>query len=201
MLFSHHNNSHNKVLVVDDEPTSLLIMAESLSDLGEIVCCDNGAQAIEKAASFQPDVILLDIEMPDMNGFEVCQKLKNNPKTAPSHVIFVTSHNEQIFEYQSFASGGIDLIHKPVDLNICRLRVQNQLKLKHQEAQILAAKNDISTLVTSCLSIFHIGQIQKKTYSVMMKTAIGLKKIAIKCWVVSLKIYYLKSYMRLFIVV
>lgn len=87
------------MLVVDDEPTSLLIMAESLSDLGEIVCCDNGAQAIEKAAFFQPDVILLDIEMPGMNGFEVCQKLKNNPKTAQSHVIFVTSHNEQIFEY------------------------------------------------------------------------------------------------------
>ncbi|MDI4670782.1 EAL domain-containing protein [Pseudoalteromonas shioyasakiensis] len=147
MLFSHHENSHNKVLVVDDEPTSLMIMAESLSDLGEIVCCDNGAQAIEKAVFFQPDVILLDIEMPGMNGFEVCKKLKNNPKTAQSHVIFVTSHNEQIFEYQSFASGGIDLIHKPVDLNICRLRVQNQLKLKHQEAQILAAKNDISTLV------------------------------------------------------
>ena len=74
MLFSHHENSHNKVLVVDDEPTSLMIMAESLSDLGEIVCCDNGAQAIEKAAFFQPDVILLDIEMPGMNGFEVCQK-------------------------------------------------------------------------------------------------------------------------------
>ena len=110
MLFSHHENSHNKVLVVDDEPTSLMIMAESLSDLGEIVCCDNGAQAIEKATFFQPDVILLDIEMPGMNGFEVCKKLKNNPKTAQSHVIFVTSHNEQIFEYQSSASGGIDLI-------------------------------------------------------------------------------------------
>ena len=102
MLFSHHENSHNKVLVVDDEPTSLMIMAESLRDLGEIVWCDNGAQAIEKAVFFQPDVILLDIEMPGMNGFEVCKKLKNNPKTAQSHVIFVTSHNEQIFEYQSF---------------------------------------------------------------------------------------------------
>ena len=64
MLFSHHENSHNKVLVVDDEPTSLMIMAESLSDLGEIVCCDNGTQAIEKAAFFQPDVICSTLKCP-----------------------------------------------------------------------------------------------------------------------------------------
>lgn len=147
VLFTHQENKPSKILVVDDEPTSLMIMLEALNDLGEIECVDNGAEALKKAVLFQPDVILLDIEMPDMDGFEVCRQLKNNPITQSISVIFVTSHNGQKFEYQSFASGGIDLIIKPVDLTICRLRVQNQLKIKHQERQILAAKNDISTLV------------------------------------------------------
>lgn len=148
LLFSSHEKSLGKILVVDDEPSSLLIMTEALSDLGTVICCDNGIDAIEKAFELQPDVILLDIEMPNLNGFEVCKRLKNNPKTAYCTVIFVSSYNDKIFECQSYEIGGIDLIHKPVDIKICRLRVINHLKLKQQEAQIRAAKHDISTLVS-----------------------------------------------------
>ena len=77
MLFTHQENKPSKIMVVDDEPTSLMIMLEALNNLGEIECVDNGAEALKKAVLFQPDVILLDIEMPDMDGFEVC--IKNNP--------------------------------------------------------------------------------------------------------------------------
>ena len=102
MLFSHLNNRQSKILVVDDEPTSLLAMTEALGDLGEVIGCASGVEALGVAFSFRPDIILLDIEMPNMNGFEVCKAIKQNPLTALSIVIFVTSHNEQIFEYQSF---------------------------------------------------------------------------------------------------
>ena len=101
MLFSHLNNRQSKILVVDDEPTSLLVMTEALGDLGEVIGCASGVEALGVAFSFRPDIILLDIEMPNMNGFEVCKAIKQNPLTALSIVIFVTSHNEQIFEYQS----------------------------------------------------------------------------------------------------
>ena len=147
MLFSHLNNRQSKILVVDDEPTSLLVMTEALGDLGEVIGCASGVEALGVAFSFRPDIILLDIEMPNMNGFEVCKAIKQNPLTALSIVIFVTSHNEQIFEYQSFENGGVDLIHKPVDLNLCRLRIVNHLKMKQQEAQISTAKDDVAALI------------------------------------------------------
>jgi diguanylate cyclase (GGDEF)-like protein/PAS domain S-box-containing protein len=125
-----------RVLIVDDEPTSLMILEGALSDIAEVICSDTGFGAIEKAQQFLPEIILLDIELPDISGLEVCKRLKNDPKTSGVTVIFITSHNESKFEHLSLELGGIDYIQKPVDLKVCRLRVGNHLKLKTQEQQL-----------------------------------------------------------------
>lgn len=136
MLTTVDQSFAHRVLIVDDEPSSLMILEGALSDIAEVICSDTGFGAIEKAQQFLPEIILLDIELPDISGLEVCKRLKNNPKTSGVTVIFITSHNESKFEHLSLELGGIDYIQKPVDLKVCRLRVGNHLKLKTQEQQL-----------------------------------------------------------------
>ena len=147
MLFGNDVEARQKILVVDDESANLHLLEQSLTDLAEIICSTGGQDALDKAELHQPAIILLDIEMPQMNGFEMCKRLKNNPKTCNSAVIFVTAHSESSFEYKSLSSGGIDFIHKPIDLTTCRLRVKNHLLLKRQEQTIIEARQDMQALV------------------------------------------------------
>ncbi|QYJ85360.1 EAL domain-containing protein [Shewanella mesophila] len=147
MLFNNDVESRQKILVVDDDPTNLHLLKTALSDLALILCSSGGLDALELASREQPSIILLDIEMPEMNGFEICTKLKNNPKTCNIAVIFVTAHNESTFEYKSLEHGGIDFIGKPIDISLCRLRVKNHLTLKQHEAALIEAKKDMQALV------------------------------------------------------
>ncbi|KPH94261.1 diguanylate cyclase [Pseudoalteromonas porphyrae] len=148
MLFNHDLEAKRTILIVDDEPASLMILEDSITDLANVITAKNGTEAIEKATQFLPDVILLDIELPDINGFEVCINLKNNPRICNATVIFVTSHSGNQFEHQSLELGGIDFIQKPIDLRICRLRIKNHLKMKQQEALLCIAEKDLHTLVS-----------------------------------------------------
>jgi diguanylate cyclase (GGDEF)-like protein/PAS domain S-box-containing protein len=147
-VFSNNQSENSTVLIVDDDPAILLILEESLKSIADVICAENGEQALLKAIEHRPAVVLLDIEMPNMDGFEVCRRLKSNPLTAHSSVIFVTSHNESKFESQSLEVGGIDFIQKPVDMNICRLRVKNHLLIKNQESLLKSAQQDLHTLVS-----------------------------------------------------
>ncbi|MFV7782738.1 EAL domain-containing protein [Shewanella marisflavi] len=147
MLFGTDIATRQKILVVDDEGPNLHLLEQALTDLAEIICSTGGQDALDKAEQHQPAIILLDIEMPQINGFEMCKRLKNNPKTCNSAVIFVTAHSESSFEYKSLSLGGIDFISKPINLDNCRLRIKNHLLLKCQEQAIIEARQDMQALV------------------------------------------------------
>lgn len=120
-----------RILFVDDVPANIRILAETLKQDYDVVCCDNGPEALQIAATDPtPDLILLDIMMPDMNGFEVCEKLKANSKTAPIPVIFVTALTDEEDEGRGFELGAVDFIKKPFSLPIIRARLKTQLELK-----------------------------------------------------------------------
>lgn len=147
MLFNNDVESRQKILVVDDDPANLHLLAAALGDLAQVLCSLGGSDALEQAETELPDIVLLDIEMPEMNGFEICRRLKNNPKTCNISIIFVTAHNESTFEYKSLEHGGIDFIGKPVDIALCRLRVKNHLMLKRHEAALIETQKDMQALV------------------------------------------------------
>ncbi len=148
MLFTDLNHTPNRLLIVDDESANLVILEEALKELGTIKTVGSGEEALAAVDSFRPHVILLDIEMPGMNGFEVCRRIKQNPQTRDIAVIFVTSHGESEFESYSLEHGGIDFISKPIDFRLCKLRVNNQLMLwRHTEA-LKTAKEDLHELVS-----------------------------------------------------
>src|SRR5450830_527676 len=128
------------LLLVDDAPDSLMLMSELLSDTYRIKVANCGDLALKIAASATPpDLILLDIMMPDMDGYEVCRRLKSNPVTMNIPVIFLTSMDH--VEEKGLALGSIDYITKPISLPIVKARVKAHLALKTM-ADFLRDKND-----------------------------------------------------------
>jgi len=120
------------VLIVDDDPSAVLLMAHVLEPLGNIHVTTRGSQALELALAIRPDVILLDIEMPDADGIEVCRQLKAQAGLIDTPVLFVTSHDDAPLEARALTVGAIDLIHKPGNPDIVRARVRNYIALKQQ---------------------------------------------------------------------
>lgn len=122
------------VLVVDDTPENLDVIAGILKENYKIRVATNGAKALKLADSASPpDIILLDIMMPEMDGYEVCQELKKNPRTARIPVIFVTAKGEVSDEAKGFELGAVDYITKPVSPPLVLARVKTQLALYDQE--------------------------------------------------------------------
>ncbi len=105
------------VLVVDDTPNNLRLLSELLNDHGyEVRAVIDGTMAIKAAQMRPPDIILLDIKMPGMDGYEVCAHLKRDPRTADTPVIFLSAFNESIDRARAFQAGGVDYLNKPIQI-------------------------------------------------------------------------------------
>jgi DNA-binding response OmpR family regulator len=105
-----------KILIADDEEILRRLMQRSLLNAGyEIVVAENGTEAIEKAEKEEPDLILLDVMMPDMNGFEVCRKLRENPRFASTPILMVTALRSEADKEAVAASGATEYLVKPVN--------------------------------------------------------------------------------------
>ncbi|MBA6352982.1 two-component system response regulator [Colwellia sp. BRX8-2] len=122
-------NAKAKILVVDDEPNNLQVINQVLVGNYQLVFAKNGQRAIEIAIEQQPDLILLDIMMPEMDGYEVCRTLKKIKSTAHIPIIFVSAMSNMENECQGFEAGGVDYITKPICPEIVRVRVKTHLSL------------------------------------------------------------------------
>ena len=125
------------ILIVDDTPQNLHLLVDLLTEYDyKVRPVPNGKLALSAAEINPPDLILLDIMMPDLNGYEVCQQLKSNPKTKDIPVIFVSAVNEAIDKVKAFAVGGSDYINKPFQIHEVLMRVRNQLLVKSLQQQL-----------------------------------------------------------------
>lgn len=119
------------ILVVDDMTTTLLLIHDLLKDIYEVKIAKSGAKALEILESPNDiDLILLDIEMPDINGYDVCRKIKNNDTIKNIPIIFITGRTSQEDEEYGLNLGAIDYITKPFNKAIVKLRIKNYLDLK-----------------------------------------------------------------------
>jgi putative two-component system response regulator len=125
------NTTQAKILIVDDEPLNLKVLKQVLQDNYRLSFAKNGMDAIELVKKEKPGLILLDVMMPGMTGFEVCKQLKNDPETNTIPVIFVTALAEESDEAEGFAAGGVDYINKPISPALVRARVKTHLSLVH----------------------------------------------------------------------
>ncbi|OKH16932.1 hybrid sensor histidine kinase/response regulator [[Limnothrix rosea] IAM M-220] len=135
------------ILIVDDIPENLQLLFEILNEEGhEVRRVLNGQQALKTVAVDPPDLILLDIKMPILDGYEVCKTLKADHQTANIPIIFLSALNDVLDKAKAFSAGGVDYINKPFDVYEVLVRVNNQLKLlettrtltqRNQELEIL----------------------------------------------------------------
>jgi putative two-component system response regulator len=121
------------ILAVDDEASNLQLLRQILQDHHRLLFAKDGARALELAQNERPDLILLDVMMPGMSGYEVCAALKANPATAPIPVIFVTALTDTADELEGFEAGAVDYITKPVSPPVMRARVRTHLSLVRTE--------------------------------------------------------------------
>ena len=133
MTQTQAQDSRQQVLVVDDEPVNLQVLRHILQEDYRLLFAKDGSKALELAAREKPDLILLDVMMPGMTGYEVCERLKGHPDTAAIPVIFVTALADVEDETRGFAVGAVDYITKPVSPAIVRARVRTHLSLVRVE--------------------------------------------------------------------
>ncbi len=136
----------SRVLIVDDAPENIRILGELLKDKYTVMFARNGEDALRlangsptevggKATAPKPDIILLDVIMPGMDGYEVCQKLKESPRTHDIPVLFITAQSDEKEESRGLSIGAVDYVSKPFRSTLVLTRVDNQLELKkHRDA-------------------------------------------------------------------
>jgi diguanylate cyclase (GGDEF)-like protein len=118
------------ILIVDDDPVVVQVLGKMLADFGQVRFALSGAQALALTQEALPDLILLDAEMPDMSGYEVCRLLKTDPLLWDIPVIFITQHDEPDSELMALETGAVDFIGKPPKQALVSARVRTHLRLK-----------------------------------------------------------------------
>mgnify|MGYP001283134031 CR=1 FL=1 len=137
----------SRVLIADDNEPNRELLEVYLAALDcEIQTAVDGADTLEKVAAFEPDVILLDVMMPKLSGFEVCQRLKEDPATKTTMILMVTALGELGDIERAVESGTDDFLSKPVNRVELVKRVENMLKLRHVSDELERLRNYISTM-------------------------------------------------------
>lgn len=183
-----HTTRKNTILVVDDQPQNIRLIGTLLREHYNLLIADNGPKAIETARGKLPDLILLDIMMPDMSGFEVCEILKSDEQTREIPIIFLTAKTETEDILRAFEIGGVDYVTKPFNALEVMARIKTHLELKNSKdlikeqnteliqknEQITKAYKDLETQ-SQHLNKLYLQLIQNETF--LRKSNEELKKL------------------------
>ncbi|HIJ97165.1 MAG TPA: two-component system response regulator [Desulfuromonadales bacterium] len=157
------------ILVVDDTPANLSLMANLLAEHYQVKVANNGARALELATATLPDLILLDIMMPEMDGYEVCRRLKSDPHTELVPVIFLTAQNSVEDEEHGLLLGAVDFIHKPISPPIVLARIKTHLQVKAWQDFLQDQNSWLKSEVERRLS--EVNRLQESSIMVMVSLA------------------------------
>lgn len=136
------------LLVVDDMPENLRLLTIGLAKQGYSVRnATNGTDALQEVLREQPDLILLDIKMPQMSGYDLCQRLKSEPATQEIPVVFISALDEVLDKIKAFSVGGVDYITKPFELREVVARIENQLALRNAKAEVRRLNSELEQRV------------------------------------------------------
>jgi two-component system, sensor histidine kinase and response regulator len=145
------------VLVVDDTPANLSLLCGMLKERGyRVRPVPSGDLALDAAWSDPPDLVLLDISMPEMDGFEVCRRLKADPRSAEIPVVFLTAHTEPTEKVKAFALGGVDYVTKPFQIEEVHARVATHIELSFQKRELKESYDRLRELEELRDSLVHM---------------------------------------------
>lgn len=144
------------LLIVDDLADNLRVLSNTLANQGyRVRCVRNGAMALMGVKAAPPDVILLDIRMPEMDGYEVCRRLKSDPKLCEIPIIFLSALDEALDKAKAFEVGGTDYITKPFQVEEVLARVQHQLTIQRLKQQVAAQQQQLAQLAVASPAAIH----------------------------------------------
>lgn len=140
--------AQQEILVVEDTQDSLRLLADILTKQGyRVRPAADGGLALKSVAAKAPDLILLDVNMPGMDGYEVCRRLKADEQSRRVPIIFISAHSETEQKVKGFDAGGVDYITKPFQPEEVLARVRTQLRLREAEEALLNARNTLEIRV------------------------------------------------------
>ncbi len=167
-----------KILLVDDSPENIRVLLEVLKDDYLVVAAKDGNKALEMAAQTpHPDLILLDVLMPEMDGYETCLQLKQGADTQDIPVIFVTALAEDVSEERGFNVGAVDYITKPISPAIVRARVRTHLALKEAQCQL---EEQNKSLIEAAVLREDVERIMQHDLKGPLTTIIGMPTLLLK---------------------
>ncbi|MCV6638652.1 response regulator [Candidatus Albibeggiatoa sp. nov. NOAA] len=135
---------NRSLLLVDDVPTNLKVLFNYLKQCGfKVRIANSGTKALEQVQRLPPDLILLDVMMPDMNGFDVCRQLKADPKTQDIPVIFMTAKTESVDKVQGFDVGAVDYVTKPIQQDEVLARITTHLTIRDLQKSLQQRNQDL----------------------------------------------------------
>jgi two-component system sensor histidine kinase/response regulator len=144
------------LLIVDDEIINIDILIEALGEDYAVQVATDGPDALESVRKTSPDLILLDVMMPGMDGFEVCRRLKDDPAARDIPIIFLTALNETANKVMGFSAGGVDYVTKPFQLREIYARVETHLELRRQKRELQQSYDKLRKLETLRDSLVHM---------------------------------------------
>ena len=130
--------SKPRILLVDDDPSQVHLLSQVLKDVGQLYFEQDGVAALSRVVTLRPDVILLDIQMPGLDGFEVLRQLQSSQTKRHIPVIFITAHDSMEHQLRCLREGAVDFIPKPLQPEVVAARVQTQLKLRQRERELVS---------------------------------------------------------------
>ncbi|WP_394222875.1 EAL domain-containing protein [Alteromonas gracilis] len=133
------NNSDALILAVDDEEIQLEVIKSALHTHYQVLTSTSPQQALVLAEKHTPDIVLLDIDMPDINGFDLCKLLQKIPTLLSASFVFITSHHDPELEAKALELGAVDFITKPIHANVCLMRIKNQMVIRQQAESVKSA--------------------------------------------------------------
>ncbi|OUL27423.1 ATP-binding protein [Nostoc sp. 106C] len=144
MLKQLFNSPKADILVIDDTPENLNLLSAMLTEQGyKVRSVTKGSTGLRGANAVPPDLILLDVNMPEMNGYEVCQQLKTSDRTRDIPVIFISALGDVLDKVKAFAVGGVDYITKPFQLEEVLARIENHLTIRQLQKQLQAQNQQL----------------------------------------------------------
>lgn len=159
-----------RIMVVDDTPQNLRLLETLLAERGyQVFALPNGDMALRAAGKSPPDLILLDIDMPGLNGYEVCERLKDDPRLAEIPIIFISALSETGDKVRAFEAGGVDYVTKPIKFDEVAARVATHLKLRALQASLEEHNRQLEETVAA--QVKQISESQMATIFALAKLA------------------------------
>ena len=160
---SEEQNKPGAVLIVDDTPTNLEILVDFFSEQGfDVFVAMDGESAIEQLAHACPDLILLDVMMPGIDGFETCRRLKANEETADIPVIFMTALTDTMDKVKGFSVGAVDYVTKPIQHEEVLARVTTHIKLRRLQQYLADKEREADRLLLNVLPQSIVDQLKRE---------------------------------------